>query len=66
MTLYSITAILAIALLMLRRTMKLFGNAELGGAVGPKYASGMFLVLLWFVYVLLSSLQAYDKIKAPF
>merc|ERR1712141_648678 len=35
-TLYSITAILAIALLMLRRTMKLFGNAELGGAVGPK------------------------------
>merc|ERR1712110_453957 len=60
--LYSITAILAIILLMLRRKLNIFGNAELGGTVTPKYVSGVLLVLLWFLYVLLSSLQAYDKI----
>merc|ERR1712079_149959 len=64
--LYSITAILAIILLMLRRKLNFFGNAELGGTVTPKYVSGIILVLLWFSYVLLSSLQAYEKIKAPF
>ena len=64
--LYSITAILAIILLMLRRKLNIFGNAELGGAVTPKYVSGIILVLLWLTYVLLSSLQAYDKITAPF
>lgn len=64
--LYSIAAILAIALLMLRRKLALFGNAELGGTVAPKYVSGAILVGLWFSYVLLSSLQAYGKITAPF
>jgi len=64
--LYSITAILAIILLMLRRKLNIFGNAELGGTVTPKYVSGIILVLLWFSYVLLSSLQAYGKITAPF
>jgi len=64
--LYSIAAILAIALLMLRRKLAVFGNAELGGAVAPKYVSGAILVTLWFGYVLLSSLQAYGKITAPF
>ena len=34
--LYSIAAILAIALLMLRRKLAFFGNAELGGTVAPK------------------------------
>ena len=64
--LYSIAAILAIALLMLRRKLAFFGNAELGGTVAPKYVSGAILVGLWFSYVLLSSLQAYEKITAPF
>jgi len=64
--LYSITAILAIILLMIRRKMNIFGNAELGGTVTPKYVSAIILVLLWFVYVLLSSLQAYEIITAPF
>jgi len=64
--LYSLTAIAAITLLMLRRKLNIFGNAELGGAVTPKYVSGIILVLLWLTYVLLSSLQAYDKITAPF
>merc|ERR1712008_231786 len=35
--LYSIAAIAAIALLMLRRKLAIFGNAELGGTVTPKY-----------------------------
>lgn len=64
--LYSIAAILAIALLMLRRKLAFFGNAELGGTVAPKYMSGAILVGLWFSYVMLSSLQAYEKINAPF
>merc|ERR1719157_338115 len=64
--LYSIAAILAIALLMLRRKLAICGNAELGGPVAPKYVSGAILVTLWFGYVLLSSLQAYGKITAPF
>jgi len=64
--LYSIAAILAIALLMLRRKLAFFGNAELGGTVAPKFVSGAILVGLWFSYVLLSSLQAYGKITAPF
>ena len=64
--LYSIAAIAAIALLMLRRKLAIFGNAELGGTVTPKYVSGAILVTLWFGYVLLSSLQAYGKITAPF
>merc|ERR1719510_1684362 len=65
-TLYTVTAILAIMLLMLRRSVSLFGNAELGGTTIPKYFSAAFLVLLWFGYVLLSSLQAYEHITAPF
>lgn len=65
-TLYTITAIIAIVLLMVRRSLSLFGSAELGGPSTPKIVSAAILVSLWFTYVLLSSLQAYGKIEAPF
>jgi len=64
--LYTITALTAITLLMIRRKLSVFGNAELGGPVGAKYVSGAILVLLWCLYVILSSLQAYGKIESPF
>jgi solute carrier family 8 (sodium/calcium exchanger) len=64
--LYSIAACIGIALFMVRRNMSLFGNAELGGPTGPKYASAFFLVGLWCTYILLASLQAYGYITAPF
>ncbi len=59
---YTAVAFAAIALILLRRFLSLFGNAELGGAVIPKYMSGAFLIMLWFVYIILSSLQAYGHI----
>ena len=31
-----------------------------------KYLSGGFLVFLWILYVIFSSLQSYDKITSPF
>ena len=65
-TIYTITAICAVTLLMLRRSFAIFGNAELGGNVPMKYVSAVILVFLWFTYVTLSSLQAYGVITSPF
>jgi len=65
-TIYTITAICAVILLMLRRSFAIFGNAELGGNVPMKYVSAVILVFLWFTYVTLSSLQAYGVITSPF
>lgn len=59
---YTAVAFAAIALILLRRFLSVFGKAELGGAVIPKYMSGGFLIMLWFVYIILSSLQAYGHI----
>lgn len=61
--LYASCAILAILVLFIRRKLAVFGNGELGGPKGPKYASGLFLVFLWIFYVIMSSLQAYKVIE---
>lgn len=63
---YSVCAFMALSLLLVRRYVPLFGRAELGGPQGPKIASGIFLIFLWIIYVLLSSLQATGAIKSPF
>jgi len=63
---YTICAILALAVIMARRFLPVFGNAELGGAVVPKWICSMFFLTLWFLYIILSALQAYDHIKSPF
>ena len=65
-TLFTICAVTAIAILMLRRNLAFFGNAELGGPVGPRWISFGLLITLWVTYILLASLQAYDVIKVPF
>lgn len=38
------------------------GNGELGGPLGTRYASSIFLGMLWLVYVLLSALETYGHI----
>merc|ERR1711902_148823 len=45
--LYTICAILAITLIMVRRFLPIFGSAELGGTTWAKYASSGFLIFLW-------------------
>ena len=51
MVVYAIVGFSCIFLLICRRYMNFFGNAELGGTVMPKYISGLILVGLWFLYV---------------
>ncbi|XP_069123954.1 sodium/calcium exchanger 1-like [Argopecten irradians] len=60
---YTAAAILAILCLILRRNLSIFGNAELGGPKIPKYVSSIFFVILWVIYVLMSSLQATGRIS---
>jgi len=65
-TLYTICAICAIILILCRRFIGAFGNAELGGNVALKYVSGAFMLSLWVLYVVLSALQVYGEIENPF
>ncbi|CAN8003002.1 unnamed protein product [Ixodes hexagonus] len=51
-----------IALLMIRRSLNFFGKGELGGPRIPAAASAAFLVFLWVLYIVLSSLKTYGKI----
>jgi len=57
---FSVTAIMAVAGLILRR--KLYGG-ELGGPVGPKKVTAAILVSLWFVYIGLSSWMILKNLK---
>ena len=56
-TIYTICALVCIALLMARRYLAVFGKAELGGPNGAKYASAVIILSLWVTYIVLSSLQ---------
>lgn len=62
-TIFTITAVLAILLLLARRSLSVFGKGELGGPTVPRYVSSIFLLLLWLLYVLLSALDTYDYIS---
>jgi solute carrier family 8 (sodium/calcium exchanger) len=50
------------ALLFLRRYLKVFGRGELGGPSIPKYLTFAVFVTLWLIYITLSALQAYGYI----
>jgi len=56
-------AIICLLSLVLRRKVKFFGQSELGGPVVGKYLSSFFFVMLWLVYLTISSLVAYDVIS---
>ncbi|XP_069953412.1 sodium/calcium exchanger Calx isoform X5 [Cherax quadricarinatus] len=58
--LFSGLCVTALTFLMARRTLGMFGKAELGGPPIPKYISFVFLVILWLIYVVCVSFQAYE------
>lgn len=61
-SIYCAVSITCIALLMLRRKLPFFGKAELGGPRGAAIGSAVFMLLLWILYIVLSSLKAYKRI----
>jgi len=69
-SIYILCAAIAITLILVRRFIPAFGDgsqgAELGGNKLLKYVSAGILLFLWFTYVILSALQTYEFIEAPF
>ena len=61
-TVFSIFAFVAIAVLMLRRKAKSIG-AELGGPKTPKIIGVSIFISLWLIYILLAALDSYCIIK---
>jgi solute carrier family 8 (sodium/calcium exchanger) len=59
--LFCICAITCIAGLYIRRFV--FGY-ELGGTSGPRTATGLFFIMLWIIYVVVSSLEVEGHIKS--
>lgn len=55
-------AIVCFIVLIARRIVV---GGELGGSPTGKYVSGCFLFFLWFIYILMSTLQAYKIITYP-
>lgn len=64
--LFSIAAIIAVALLMVRRKSAAFGKAEIGGPTGTRYISAAFLIILWITYIALSWLQTVGVVNLNF
>ena len=56
---FSACAITTLAVLVLRR--KLYG-AELGGPKLQKYATAALFVALWFLYIVVSTVKAYNLV----
>lgn len=63
MVIYTICAVVTLILIVVRRNVKVFGYAELGGPKTPKWISGISMISLWLVYLLLASLQTYEYIE---
>lgn len=59
-TVFVICACTALGIIQYRRAAY---GCELGGPVGPAQLHASVFIFLWFLYVLLSSLQAYGHIK---
>lgn len=60
---YLSVAFVAIAILFIRRKIKIFGNAELGGPVKTKWITGIIIFMLWIFYIVISSLESYSIVK---
>ncbi|XP_076058924.1 sodium/calcium exchanger 2-like isoform X3 [Oratosquilla oratoria] len=63
-SLFTGLCVVCIIILFIRRNLQIFGKAELGGPVGPKYASGALMISLWFIYVIVSALDEYGHFEA--
>ncbi|KAF8770674.1 Sodium/calcium exchanger 3 like protein [Argiope bruennichi] len=56
---YSALAIACISLIVARRYMAVLGRAELGGPRNVALGCAIAMISMWFLYVMLSSLEAY-------
>ncbi|KRY17762.1 Sodium/calcium exchanger 1, partial [Trichinella patagoniensis] len=63
-TIYTVLSLICIVMMMLRRFLPVLGEAELGGPTIPKWICSATLILFWFLYILLSALQAYGHISS--
>ena len=59
MIVFTVCAIITIGLIFLRRAM---GAYELGGPAGPKWATFTLLIILWIVYIVVSTMSTYGLI----
>jgi hypothetical protein len=57
--LFLVTSIVCIFTLIIRRRVV---GGELGGTAAGKYGSAAFMVSLWLIYLILSSLKVYGHI----
>jgi len=57
--LFTALSVVCLGLIVARRLLAVCGKAELGGPVVVKYVCGAFMIALWFIYVIVSSLKAY-------
>ena len=64
---FSVIVFLCVAIVcyIVLMTRRVFVKGELGGTPMGRYSSGCFLFFLWFIYILMSTLQAYEVIKYP-
>lgn len=62
-TLFCSEAVVAIIILLIRRSKTIGSGGELGGAPFCKYFSGALLFGLWIIYLVMCSLEAYGVIK---
>lgn len=62
---FSVVVFLCVALIcfIVLIARRIFVGGELGGSPIGRYMSGVFLIFLWLIYVLMSTLQAYNIIK---
>lgn len=65
-TLYVLGGLVTIFILFARRYFNIFGKAELGGPIATKWFCSVVLVIIWMLYILLSSFQVYGYINAHF
>ena len=63
---YMIVAVSGLGIILSRRYMKIFGEAELGGPRIPKYVSAVILFALYALFLLVISLNAYGIMPNPF
>lgn len=60
---YSALAIACIALIVARRYFAVLGRAELGGPRNVALGCAAAMISMWFLYVILSALEAYHHIR---
>ncbi|GFY73234.1 hypothetical protein TNIN_418711 [Trichonephila inaurata madagascariensis] len=60
---YTALALACIALIVARRYLAVLGKAELGGPRNVALICCIVMISMWFLYVILSSLEAYHYIK---